>query len=240
MAVSVRPMTKLQKYRQTKLAFDFPEQAWEEWSSRLPDADERLKFKRHRSYDGSSGPLLPTERHKTSDVWDYTIPAGRTGLVTQLFELEKWRHRRGLGAAKTILPSKKALASGSFARGLSFACGPVKLKMTTPRDPARDAARRKKGRLGRIRLSYFCGRLDFTSKLEFHYPEQQGSKSQDRNIYSKKAKAAIRHAALTTLQTMLEDPKQYRLDPQLEPLVEAAIAVSSLPSTRVPRAITLP
>jgi hypothetical protein len=60
--------------------------------------------------------------------------------------------------------------------------------------------------------------------LSFKFPEQEGSKTQPRNKYTKKQKAAIRHAALNNLLKMLDDSKYLLNREELRPRVEAELS----------------
>ena len=216
----VRPMAKNQKYRSSTCAYPFPVQVWQDWSSRLPGDEPTLKMKRSNTYEGHQGFLKATTTTSTKEEWEYTIPAGRTAIMDNICEFESHNSRRGMGAAKLNMPSKRAQKEkGATARSMSMACGPTWLKMSSPTS----AEARKKGRIGTIRCKIWCGKLLFDDQLTFTFPEQSGSKSRAANKYTSRQKAAIRRGALCNLDRMLKDPK-YPLDRDyLRPLVDAAL-----------------
>ena len=105
----IRPMAKNQKYRSSPFAYPFPVSVWNKWSKeKLPEEDDRLNMKRRITYDSGMGNLKPTKVTNTKEEWEYTIPAGRTGIVDQVLAFEKKKKPLGFGAAKLVQPSKRA------------------------------------------------------------------------------------------------------------------------------------
>ena len=222
----VRPMAKNQKYRSSLCGYPFPVDVWRKWSSRLPGEEPNLNLRRATAYGGEQGPLKPTCVTNTKEVWEYTFPAGRTAIIDNICNLQAKDSSRGMGAAKLVLPSRRARKKGATALSMSMACGPFWVKMTSPMGNYA----RKMGNIGKVRCKLWCGQLMFDEHLTFKYPEQEGSKTRSKNKYSAKQKAAIRKAALRNLKRMLDDPKYLHLDRAvLCPLVEAALKVVSLP-----------
>jgi hypothetical protein len=162
----VRPMAISQKYRSSACAYPFPVEAWREWSSRLPGGDIPLKMKRRSTYEGLQGDLVPTEVTNTKEQWSYVIPASRTEVVNNICDLQTSNSRRAVGAAKLNLPSKAAIRSKqATAQSMSQACGPIELRMTSPKD-------RRDGKIGKLRCKLWCGQLMFDKDLTFKFPEQ--------------------------------------------------------------------
>jgi hypothetical protein len=220
-------MAKNQKYRSSPFAYPFPVSVWNKWSKeKLPEEDDRLNMKRRITYDSGMGNLKPTKVTNTKEEWEYTIPAGRTGIVDQVLAFEKKKKPLGFGAAKLVQPSKRAQKErNAMPQSMSYGVGPLYLNYSSPTSHLK----RQAGSIGKLKGKIWCGTLLFDKEFTFRYPEQEGSKSRPKNSYKKREKIAIRRAALQNLHKMISDPR-YRLDrDELKPRVDAALKVCRRP-----------